>query len=166
MKGRRILLVIGGAIGLMLALGFFWRRGVTYHTYGWNRATRLAMGGQAPWRDRIYGAMISQKPQYWWDQTKRHEAELLKMGYLTNCEFRLTNQVITREFSSNFFWLISRRAGTNEDQVWRCMELTNRTGLSPMFPVKDYAIWEQTFRECAARYASNLPSTTTTNSGQ
>lgn len=102
---------------------------------------------------------------YWTLQMKEHEAALLRLGYLTNCEFRLTNQVITREFSSNFFRLIHLRAGTNDDQVWRSPYLTNRTGLAPTFPTKDYAIWEQTFRECASLYASNLPPTDASAAG-
>ncbi len=54
---------------------------------------------------------------YWYSVARHHEDSLLKLGYLTNCEFRLTNQVISSEFSSNFFWLIQRRLGTNADQV-------------------------------------------------
>lgn len=101
---------------------------------------------------------------YWYEVVHHHEDALLKLGYLTNCEFRLTNQVITREFSSNFFWLIQRRLGTSTDQVWMCPTLTNRDGIAPTLPAKDFATWEQTFRECAVLYASNLPPTTTTNS--
>jgi len=157
-KSRRTLaLAFVGAMTIILVLGFLWRPGTTYHTRSWQRATRLAMGDQLSWWERIYGAVVSkQQPQYWWDQAKRHETELLKMGYLTNCTFRLTNQVMTREFTSNFFRLIHLRVGTNDDQVWRSPHLTNRTGLAPTFPTKDYAIWGQTFRECASLYASNV----------
>ena len=156
MKSRRTLaLAFVGAMTIILVLGFLWRPGTTYHTRSWQRATRLAMGDQLSWWERIYGAVVSmQQPQYWWDQAKRHETELLKMGYLTNCTFLLTNQAVTREFSSNFFFQINRRLGTNEDQVWYCTQLTNGTGLAPTFPTKDYHIWEQTFRECASLYAS------------
>ncbi len=150
-------LAFAGIIALILALGFFRRPGVTYHTRAWHRAARLAMGGNLPWHERIVGALISKHPQQWWDKAKYHEAELLKLGYLTNCTFQLTNQVMTRPFSTHFFQTIYRRLGTNEDQVWRCPHLPNEAGYSPTFPVKDYAIWEQTFRECAARYASNVP---------
>ena len=98
---------------------------------------------------------------FWHEEARYHEKALLKLGYLTNCEFHLTNQVMTREFSSNFFWLINQRLGTNTDQVWMCPYLTNNSGIRPTLPVKDIATWKQTFWECAARYASNLPPTTT-----
>lgn len=153
-----MLTLVAVAVAFLLAVGFLFRRSAGYHTRSWQRATRLAIGNQLSWSDRIYGAVISrQQHRYWWDEANYHETELLKMGYLTNCTFRLTNQVMTREFTSNFFRLIHLRAGTNDDQVWRSPYLTNRTGLAPTFPTKDYAIWDQTFRECAALYASNLP---------
>jgi hypothetical protein len=127
---------------------------------------RLNIGGPVPLLDRMYGALMNKQPQYWWKVANHHENELLRLGYLTNCEFRLTNQVITHEFSSNFFRLIYQRLGTNTDQVWRCPTLTNRDGIAPTLPVKDLATWERTFRECASRYASNLRPASTTNSFQ
>ena len=81
MKGRKTLPLIAGAIALMLAFGFLWRQGVTYHTRSWHRATQLAMGDRLSWWDRIYGALISkQQPQYWWDQAKRTNATRLFWG--------------------------------------------------------------------------------------
>lgn len=143
-------------------------RQVRGHLRGWRESLENTLNGRPiPFFDRVQH-FIQDKGMspswYWTSKMKDHERLLLRLGYLTNCELRLTNQVITREFSSNFFKLINQRAGTNGDQVWICPVLTNRTGISPTFPHKDYAIWEQTFRECAARYASNLPPATTTNS--
>lgn len=159
MKGRRtVALALAGALTFFIVVGFLWPPSTAYHIRSWQRAARLAMGNQLSWSDRIYIMLARQQgPQYWWNQARDHETELLSMGYLTNCTFRLTNQVMTREFTSNFFQLIRLRAGTNDDQVWKSPYLTNRTGIAPTFPTKDYAIWEQTFRECAAIYASTLP---------
>jgi hypothetical protein len=158
-KRRTLVLAFGGLFVAVLAFAFLWMRTRDYHIRSWHLATRLAMGNYRSWRERIYGTALADTPQYWWGRAYRHESELLRMGYLTNCEFRLTNQMMTREFSSNFFRLIHLRVGTNDDQVWRSQALTNGMGLVPMIPTKDYAIWEQTFRECASRYASNLPAT-------
>jgi hypothetical protein len=82
---------------------------------------------------------------YWAEVARHHEDAMLRLGYLTNCEFRLTNQVITRQFSSNFFRLIYQRLGTNTDQVWMCPYLTNNSGIRPTMPVKDVTMWEQHF---------------------
>lgn len=60
MKGRKTLPLIAGAIALMLAFGFLWRQGVTYHTRSWHRATQLAMGDRLSWWDRIYGCVDQQ----------------------------------------------------------------------------------------------------------
>ena len=60
MKRRRTLAVSAGAIALILAMGFFWRQGVAYHTRSWHRAARLAMGGPMPWWDRICGTYTAQ----------------------------------------------------------------------------------------------------------
>jgi hypothetical protein len=135
---------------------------IRHHTRALHAAFQHQVtGGSIPLMDRLLhpNTPISR----WHEVAHYHEKQLFKLGYLTNCEFRLTNQVITREFSSNFFQLIRQRLGTNTDQVWRCPFLTNRKGIAPILPAKDVAVWEQTFSECATRYASNLPPAITTN---
>jgi hypothetical protein len=129
---------------------------IARHTRSWHRVCRIAMGNSVTLLDRLYQGVMNKTPHDWWNEVRRHEAALTSLGYLTNCEFRLTNQITTRDFSSNFFRLIYQRVGTNEDQVWRCTLFTNHTGISLTFRAKDYGIWEQTFRECAVLYASNL----------
>ena len=146
-----------GAMALLLLFGFSTRQKIAHHIRCWHHAGRMMMGNSVPILDRLYEAVTRKGYKEWSDDMTRHENSLIRLGYLTNAEFRLTNQVITREFSSNFFRLIYQRVGTNDDQVWRCPHLPNGTGYNPTFPVKDHAIWEQTFRECATRYASNLP---------
>jgi len=137
---------------------------IFYHTRGWHKAMRnLATSEPLPLAEQLLMNPVM-PGVYWNEAARRHEKSLLELGYLTNCEFRLRNQVITREFSSNFFRLIHQRLGTNTDQVWMCPTLTNRDGIAPTLPVRDIATWEQTFRECAARYASNLPPAMPTNS--
>ena len=159
MKRTRVYVsaILVGGIAVLFAYSFSKGQRIAHHTRAWHRAGRIAMGNSVSLFDRLYQGAVNKTPQNWWNEVSRHEAALTSLGYLTNCEFRLTNQVITRDFSSNFFRLINQRLGTNVDQVWRCPYLTNRTGISPIFRAKDLGIWEQTFRECAVLYASNLP---------
>lgn len=149
--------IVLGAVALLTAFGFTRGQRIARHINAWKRASGIAMGNPIPTLDRFYSWVIDKPPQHWWAEVSRHEAALMQLGYLTNCEFRLTNQIMTREFSSNFFRLLRQRTGTNDDQVWRCPYLTNGAGIAPTFPVKDYAIWEGSFRESAVLHASNLP---------
>jgi hypothetical protein len=157
-RRKRILAgVFLGAIALLLLFAFSTQQKIAYYRRCWHQAWRMMAGNSVSMLDRIYEAVARKGHKEWWDDMTRHENALIRLGYLTNAEFRLTNQVITREFYSNFFTLIRHRVGTNDDQVWRCPMLTNRTGYTPAFPAKDYPTWERTFRECASLYASNLP---------
>ncbi len=81
----------------------------------------------------------------------------VKLGYLTNIELRLTNQMLTPAFRSNFFSRIAAapEIGTNSGHMWRCGALSNESGFCPMLPAQDVAAWQRIFRECAERYASN-----------
>ena len=94
---------------------------------------------------------------------RRHEDELIRLGYLTTHAFFLTNQVTTREFRSNFFNTVCQLFGTNGECVWKCEMLTNHVGFTATLPRDDVAAWERIFRECAVRYASNLPLSLATN---
>jgi hypothetical protein len=169
MKRTRIRFSLLGASAIALVLWFTFssrQQKIRSHTSGWHSAMlHLANSTPVPLPQRLLNNADT-PGQYWHEVARYHEKALIKLGYLTNCEFHLTNQVMTRAFSSNFFWLIQQRLGTNTDQVWMCPSLTNNSGIRPTLPVKDVAAWEQTFRECAARYASNLSATVTTNSGQ
>jgi hypothetical protein len=91
---------------------------------------------------------------------REHERALIRLGYLAQRDFHLTNQAITRAFSSNFFVRIRQTFGTN-DSIWIYHSLTNNGGLRVTVPAKDAGRWEIIFRECAARYASNLPPAST-----
>jgi hypothetical protein len=172
MRRRRITALVAVAALIILAallLSPSKERKVRGHLRGWRESLENTSNGRRiPFPERVLHFVQDKgmsSSWYWTLKMMEHEAALLHLGYLTNFEFRLTNQVITREFSSNFFRSIHLRAGMNEDQVWRSPYLTNRTGLTPTFPSKDYAIWEQTFRECALRYASNLPPASMTSDG-
>jgi len=149
--------LLAGIAAVLIAYSFSKEQRIARHASSWHRVCRIAMGNSVTLLDRLYQGVMNKTPQDWWNEVRRHEAALTSLGYLTNCEFRMTNQVITRDFSSNFFRLIYQRVGTNEDQVWRYTDITNHTGLSLTFRAKDYGIWEQIFRECAALHASNLP---------
>ena len=136
-------------------------RAISFHTEGWHLAARKA-GSSAS--KPFFAFFDSRSPSaYYRDAMKAHEQALLEIGYLTNCVIRLTNQVTTREFSSNFFGQLRTRVGTNTDQVWLCRYLPNRDGIAPTLPVKDLPEWERIFRECAVKYASNFPPSLSTN---
>lgn len=159
-----------GLLGVCLIALVIWfnfssrQQKISRHTNGWHSAMlHLANHTPVPLPQRLLSSADT-PGQYWHEAARYHEKALIKLGYLTNCEFHLTNQFMTRAFSSNFLWLIQQRLGTNTDQVWMCPSLTNNGGIRPTLPVKDVAIWERTFRECATRYASDLPPATTTNS--
>jgi len=137
-------------------------RAIRFHTEGWHEALRKA----SSYKPKPYVAFFDKRSssKYYHDMMNEHERALLGMGYLTNRVIRLTNQVITREFSSNFFRQIHMRFGTNTDQVWSCPYLPTRDGIAPTLPTKDVGEWERIFRECAARYASNtVPPLTNSN---
>ncbi len=158
MKRTRILYGVGTCVvALVLWFSFSRHQMIRHHTKSWQSAMQNYARGIPP--PRLQQIFNHQKGNimYWLDVAREHEADLLELGYLTNCEFRLTNQVLTSEFFHSFHPLIQQRVGTNSDQVWRCPVLTNKMGISPIFPLKDLATWEQTFRECASLYASNLP---------
>ena len=153
-RSRILIGSITCVIVLVLCSALFSRElQIRRHTSGWHGASyNIAKGQPFPLLRQLI--QTSDSPgAYWTEVMDYHEKALFKLGYLTNCEFRFTNQVVTREFSSNFFRLIRQRLGTNEDQVWKCFFLTNQDGIAPILPVKDVSVWKQTFQECAARYA-------------
>ena len=88
---------------------------------------------------------------------RRHESALFRLGYLTKHDLFLTNQVLTREFNSNFLVRLQQTFGTNGEAIWGYRSFTNRDGIHATLPAKDRTRWEEVFRECAERYASNLP---------
>lgn len=156
---KRYALVVLAVVGLGLLA---WRRVfshetlVAYHQREWHLSwTRHATGAPVPF---LRARLFNERPwSFWMKEKRRHESELLRLGYLTNSELRLTNQVMTPAFLSNFFWQIRTQLGTNYDQVWIANAVSNKAGFNPLLPAKDVATWERIFRECAVRYASNLP---------
>jgi hypothetical protein len=92
---------------------------------------------------------------------REHEQALMRLGYLTTNDFVLTNQLLTVEFGSNFWRMLRERYGTNRKAIW--MYHNNRDRIHATLPAKDLAEWERIFRECAARYASNVPPVAITN---
>ena len=128
---------------------------IARHQEGWWQAVRAnASSAPAPLFRRL-NPFRDNSSFYWHNERQFHERELSRLGYLTNYELRLTNQVMTPALYSNFFWRIRAELGTNTDQIWVGTALSDRAGLNPLLPVKDTATWERIFRECAARYASN-----------
>jgi hypothetical protein len=118
---KRIKVLYGlGACAIALALWFTFssrEQKIQRHIRAWHAATLHQINGASiPLMDRLFRANTA--ISRWHEISRYHEDQLLKFGYLTNCEFRLTNQVITREFSINFFQFIRQRVGTNRDQVW------------------------------------------------
>lgn len=101
-----------------------------------------------------------------YQQMREHERALFSLGYLTNHDFFVTNQVLTREFNSNFNRMLFKKFGTNGDSIWMIRGSTNRDGYHAMLPVKDVGEWERIFRDCAARYASNTVPASPTNSNK
>jgi hypothetical protein len=153
---------IACAVALLLWFSFSRQQRIRHHTSGWNKALHHMAKSKPPLFRRIFH--LNESPNnYWHKAVTYHEKALFDLGYLTNCEFRLTNQIVTRGFYSNFYWLIRQRLGTNTDQVWSSSYLTNQEGIRSTLPVKDVVVWEKTFRECAGLYASNLPMVTTPN---
>jgi hypothetical protein len=154
--------LVGGGIFLWYHLNSR-ENTIRFHIKGWHKAVEYSSSRrQRPFFSRFFDSRSSSA--YYHDVAKAHEQALLEVGYLTNCEIRLTNQVITRECSSNFFRQIRARFGTNIDQVWLCPYLPNRDGIAPTLPAKDVGEWERIFRDCAARYASNIPPSLSPNS--
>jgi hypothetical protein len=147
---------------LLTALVWFIQRSSTTpaqiarHQLGWWQAVRAETSGAPPPPIRRLNPFRDVSHVYWPNRRQLHEAELLRLGYLTNCELRLSNQAITPAFYSNFFWRIRAELGTNTDQVWVGTALPNHAGLKPLLPAKDAATWERIFRECAVLYASNI----------
>lgn len=128
---------------------------ITRHQQGWWQAVRaIDSHAPEPLFDRL-NPFRDKRYIYWNNERQFHEGELLRLGYLTNYELRLSNQTMTTALYSNFFSRVRAELGTNVDQVWVGNALPNRAGLRPMLPVKDTATWERLFRECALLYASN-----------
>lgn len=94
---------------------------------------------------------------------RQHEQALMQLGYLAKHDFFVTNQILTREFNSNFFGAVGQRFGTNGESIWLCRFSTNRDGWHATLPASDIAEWDRIFRECVTRYASNVPPPILTN---
>jgi hypothetical protein len=133
---------------------------IARHREGWWQAVRsMVSNARLPLLRQINVFRQGDSYSFWRAEMEFHQSELQRLGYLTNCELRLTNQVMTPVFYSNFFWRIRNELGTNSDQIWVGTPLSNRAGLNPSLPAKNVAVWERIFRECALRYASNSPPT-------
>ncbi len=140
---------------------------VEYHKRAWLKESQRMVGGPARGISlrRIWDEIFPRLRQRIdpGQEMRRHEDELKHLGYLTTRSFLLTNQMTTPEFRSNFFNTVWQRFGTNGECVWTCQTLTNQTGYIVTLPAQDVAAWEHIFRDCAARYASNLPPLLSTN---
>ncbi len=149
-------------IGAVLFLKPSRDRQVRNHLHGWHEAmTNVSTGTPVPWIGKvrlfIRESVVNRSDSdwYWIALMKEHEQALLQFGYLTNCVLSLNGQKLPKGFSSNFISRIYARVGNGGDQVWRISRLTNEMGIAPTFPAKDYAVWEQAFRECTSLAASN-----------
>jgi hypothetical protein len=146
---------------------------VEYHKREWHETLKRITGKRSSqnarsgmlWQvlSRFLRAEVSDH-----ERLKEHEAALTKLGYLTNHQFFVTNQVLTREFSSNFFQRLFQTFGTNGEAIWSCRYSSNshRQGFEALLPAKNVAEWERLFREYAARYASNIPPAGITDSAK
>jgi hypothetical protein len=137
------------------------RDNVEYHKNGWFAAVENLQGAQ---QNRGVIALLRQEISRWFGKPaddyqamRQHERALLRLGYLVKQDFHLTNQVLTREFHSNFYRRVQQTFGTNWQSIWTYGALTNQQGLHATLPAKDLHEWERIFREYAARHASNLP---------
>lgn len=99
-------------------------------------------------------------------QMREHERALVSLGYLTNHDLFVTNQVLTSEFRSNFLHIVMDKFGTNGESIWMLRGSTNRDGYHAILPAKDVGEWERIFRDCAARSASNTVPASPTNSNK
>ncbi len=88
-----------------------------------------------------------------------HEAALIRLGYLTNRDFLVTNQILTLDFNSNFFGKIHEAFGTSGESIWTIEPYATRNGFRVILPTRDVTEWERILRECATRYATNTPAT-------
>lgn len=143
---------------------------VEYHKQEWCAAVQRMKEARAVWppRKRTFWMTWTrwfQKPVSDYEIMQDHEATLFQLGYLTNQNFFVTNRVLTLEFSSNFFYIICRRFGTNKHAIWRLRYEadSHRRGFSAMLPVEHVKEWQSLFREHVARYASNVAPSAVTN---
>ena len=122
-------------------------------------------GGLILW-DELKSAILRHGDPYQrrYQKMREHERALFRLGYLTNHDLFVTNQVLTREFRSNFIRIAFDRFGTNGESIWMLRGSTNQDGYHATLPAQDVREWERIFRECAARYASNVPPSLSTNS--
>ncbi len=159
---RAIVCAVIVVVGAVLILKPSRERQVWNHLDGWHEAmTNASTGTPVPWLGKVREVLrdgslpLSGSDWYWLARMNEHEQRLLQLGYLTNCVFSLEGQKLPDGFSSNLLRRIYARVGNGGDQVWKIPRLTNGMGISPTFPAKDYAVWEQAFRESASLPASN-----------
>jgi hypothetical protein len=134
---------------------------IAHHQDEWRRSKRAMFAGTPlpllHWLNVFRENEDFNPQEYWREKMQYHQTELVRLGYLTNCELRLTNQIMTRAFHSNFFVGVQNELGTNAHQIWSGTPRPNHTGLNLLIPAKDVAALECIFRECAAKYAANVP---------
>lgn len=140
---------------------------IEWHKRAWlteyQEIVRQQAGGRTPvtvW-NQLMRALGRHRDAY--QRMHDHELSLFELGYLTNHDFFVSNQVMTREFRSNFLWRLQTRFGTNGECIWLLRGSTNHNGYHATLPMKDIVEWERIFRECAAQYASNIPPLLSTN---
>ncbi len=128
------------------------------HEAEWRRAIRNQVDNvPVPWFRRWF---TPPRPGGYWDiAIEEHAGALIRLGHLTNVEFRLTNQVLTPAFASNFNRRARAQIGTNTGPVWITASLSNRAGYHAVVPVKDLAAWRRVFDECATQTLTNTSTT-------
>ena len=136
---------------------------VEWHVRAWNAAVQESVSGCVTFWDQFKSVIGRQRAPE--QRMRDHERALFDLGYLTTHAFMATNQVLTREFYSNFVRNLMQTFGTNGECVWtmRGFGSTGPTGILATLPVKDMDEWERIFRECAAKYAFNVPPVLSTN---
>jgi hypothetical protein len=127
---------------------------IRHHEAGFREAIRNRVNNvPAPWFRRIFAA--SPAGGHWDNALKQHAGELIRLGHLTNVEFRLTNQVVTPAFASNFNRRARAEIGTNTGAVWIVPDLPGGAGYRSLLPVRDVEKWRRVFDSCVAHAGTN-----------
>lgn len=168
---KRCVFILSGVVlagALFFCLWIVFRTDdVEWHKRAWltesQEIVRQQAGGRThvTVRDQLMHALGRHRDAY--ERMLDHERSLFELGYLTNHDFFVSNQVMTRAFRSNFLWRVQTRFGTNGECIWLLRGSTNHNGYHATLPIKDIAEWERIFRECATDYASNIPPILSTN---